>query len=326
MKTFRFGIMGAGKIAHKFCDAVSRLENCEVTAVSSKSAERAETFAGEENIGKAYGSYEEMLQQEELDCIYIATLPNEHFRLTMLCLDYDTPVLCEKAMFMNGEEAETVFARAAEKKIFVMEAMWSRFLPAVLRAKHWVDSGKIGKVRFIDMGIGFAASKEKVTGYGGEQENRFMNPELGGGAAHDITVYAYEIATYMMDEPILKEEVSVVRGETGVDLTEHITLLCKDSIASLAASLATPIDRGLIVYGDEGKVVVPGVHHSREAFLFDKKGTLQEHFQDETEENGFVHEIKEVVECVRNGRHESSVVPYELTIACSKLFDRIAAK
>lgn len=131
MSTFRFAIMGAGNIAHQFCDAVTLVEDCEVSAIASKDLGRAQKFAEECSVAHAYDNYEQMLIEEKPDCVYIAVTPNDHFRLTMLCLEHRVPVLCEKAMFTNSAEAKAVFEKAEKDQTFVMEAMWSRFLPAV---------------------------------------------------------------------------------------------------------------------------------------------------------------------------------------------------
>lgn len=155
MSTFRFAIMGAGNIAHQFCDAVTLVEDCEVSAIASKDLGRAQKFAEECSVAHAYDNYEQMLIEEKPDCVYIAVTPNDHFRLTMLCLEHRVPVLCEKAMFTNSAEAKAVFEKAEKDQTFVMEAMWSRFLPAVNQAKKWAAEGKIwqtgsltGKNRF----------------------------------------------------------------------------------------------------------------------------------------------------------------------------------
>ena len=135
MSNFRFGIMGAAKIANKFCEAVSLLDNCEVCAISSKSYDRAKSLATKYGINKYYDNYIEMLEAEKPDCVYIAVTNNDHYRLTMMCVERGIPVLCEKAMFQNSAEAKKVFEVAARNKVFVMEAMWSRFLPTVNKAK-----------------------------------------------------------------------------------------------------------------------------------------------------------------------------------------------
>ncbi|MDO4285993.1 MAG: Gfo/Idh/MocA family oxidoreductase [Eubacteriales bacterium] len=318
---FRFAVMGAGGIANKFCDAVRELDEsgvcgAEVVAVASKSAERAQSFADRNGIPAAYDSYEEMLQKEKPDGVYIAVLPNDHYRLTMLCLDYRTPVLCEKAMFMNSAEAKEVFARSKELGIFVMEAMWSRFLPALQQAKRWIEEGRIGTPRVGDAMIGFRAPDGA--------ENRYHKAEHGGGAAHDILVYAYEIMTWMITDPVQSAEVSVLWEETGSDLTDHVILRFPQATASLTATFAAPVETRLIVGGDQGMVVLPSMHYASEAFLYDVQGRPVEHFIDSKTKNGFIYEIREMIECVRAGKIQSETVPHSCTIACSELFDQVA--
>ena len=226
-------IMGAGNIANKFCDAVKRMEDCEVAAVASKSMDRAENFAEKNGIKAAYDSYEKMLAEEKPDCVYIAVTQDAHFALCMLCLDYKTPVLCEKAMFLNSAQAEEVFTRAEKEKVFVMEAMWSRFLPAVKMAKQWMEEGKIGTPSFIDTAIGFLAPVDK--------DNRYYSPKLGGGAAYDITVYAYELTTFMIERPAEDVQVSAVWSDTGVDISDQVTIRYPGLLASLRTSFAKVI-------------------------------------------------------------------------------------
>lgn len=318
MKNFRFAIMGAGKIANHFCHAVELIDGCEVVAIASKSAERAADFAERNHLPAAYADYEEMLIKEKPDCVYIAVTPHDHFRLSMMCLDHDVPVLCEKAMFRNSEEAETVFGRSKKQQKFVMEATWSRFLPAIKTAKKWIDEGQIGEVRYIETAIGFCAPKG--------DDNRYFNRELGGGAALDITIYGYELTRFMIDEPILNTEVRALFGSTGVDVTEHIMLRCEHLLAGITTSFVTNLEDRMVVYGANGKLIVPRPHVATEALLYNAKGELVEHFTDTETKNGFTYQIEETIDCIRSGKIESKVVPHELTIDCAKVFDLVEAQ
>lgn len=317
MGKFRFAIMGAGNISQKFCDAAGRLDGCEVAAVASKSLERAEKFAERHRIPASYGSYREMLEKERPDCVYIGVLPTAHYELSMLCLDYNVPVLCEKAMFMDSREAEEVFERSQRQHVFVMEALWSRFLPAVKMAKAWVEEGRIGTPTFCDTAIGFVAPEGK--------DNRYHSAAAGGGAAHDITVYAYELATYMLTGKIEEISVSAVWEDTGVDLTNHVTLRYPGAIASLATSFAAPMEDRMVIYGERGKILLPNPHFAGEVFLYNKENELTGHYRDEQTENGFTYEVQEAMDCIRSGKTESRIVPQESTLECAKLFDLIAA-
>lgn len=140
-ETFRFGVMGAGNISNKFCDAAEKTEEVCVTAVAARSEERAREFAEKYEIHTYYGNYEEMLQKEKLDGVYIGVVTGMHVQLTELCIRYGIPVLCEKALTGSSEEAERIFKLAEEKKIFVMEGVWSLFLPANRKAREWFGKG-----------------------------------------------------------------------------------------------------------------------------------------------------------------------------------------
>ncbi len=239
-----------------------------------------------------------------------------------MCVQHGVAVLCEKAMFENSLQAQEVFSLAEEKGIFVMEAMWSRFLPAVKRAKEWVERGLIGEMVYAEMSIGFRAEKDP--------QNRYYNPALGGGAAYDLMVYGYEIMTWLVGRPVESVQACSVMGDTGVDLTDHILLRFapKDGspamLASCAGTFLAGVEDRLVLYGSEGKIVLPGPHYASEAFLFDKKGNLSVHFRDDETINGFTYEAEEVMRCMAEKKTESEVVPHSLTRECSAVLERLA--
>ena len=315
MGKFRFAIMGAGGIGVKFCNAVSLIEECEVCAVASKSMERAQSFAQQNGIEKCYADYEEMLDTEKPDCVYIAVTSNDHFRLAMMCIERKIPVLCEKSMFQNSEEALKFYDRAKEKGVFAMEAMWSRFLPAVKKVKEWVEKGSIGSAEIAQCVIGFVAPEGK--------ENRYFNAELGGGVAKDLTVYAYELTTYILNQKIEGIDVAATWSDTGVDINNHISIRFEYTLADLVTSFVTKVDESMVIYGREGKIVLPRPHFASECYLYDEKGEMVEHFIDEETKNGFTYEIEEAIRCIKKGSLESEIVPWADTTACACLFDEI---
>ncbi len=315
MEKFRFAIMGTGNIANKFCHAITLLDYCEVVAAASKSMERAERFSQSNGISKVYDSYERMLAEVDIDCVYIAVTQDAHFDLCMLCLDYRIPILCEKAMFINSLQAMTVFHRAKALGVFVMEAMWSRFLPAIKTAKQWMEDKRIGEPVFAETSIGFKAPADR--------QNRYFNPKLGGGVAYDITVYAYELTTFFINQKLEDYSIQAIWSETGVDVTEQISLRFTHALATLQTSFMTSLEEKMTLYGSKGKIVLPTPHFACEAFLYGENNSLIQHYKDEETQNGFVYEIQEVAECILSGKTESPVVPHELTLQCSLLFDRI---
>ncbi|MBO7404845.1 MAG: Gfo/Idh/MocA family oxidoreductase [Clostridia bacterium] len=312
---FRFAIMGAGGIANKFCDAVALIPDAEVCAISSKSIDRARDFAARHSLPAFYDSYEAMLAEEHPDCVYIAVTHDAHFDLAMLCLAHDTPVLCEKSMFQNSREAETFFAEADKRGLFSMEAMWSRFLPPVVKARQWVDEGRIGRPVFADMTIGFRSSPDP--------ENRINNPKLGGGAALDITVYSYDVLTYVIGKPVLRASVEATKMTTGVDDTDIALLRFEGGALGVCKStVACSPDERLIVEGTEGRIILPHSHVGNEAQLW-RHGRLVEHFIDNDTKNGFTYEIEETIRCIRAGRTESEVCSHAMTREFARLCDMI---
>lgn len=318
MKTFRFAVMGAGNIAVKFCDAVQRLDNCTIAAVASKSMERAQNFAEKNQIAAYYDSYEEMLIQEKPDCVYIATTPDSHYALTKLCVKHHVPVLCEKAMFRSSAEAKDALGEAEQLGVFVMEGMWSRFLPTTKKALEWMKEGKIGEANCIHVTCGGAFDRI--------QNRRNFAPELGGGAAFDLTVYNYELATWFFGDEILEKGIVTTWDAYGVDMFNQVTLKYKDRLAVLIAGCESAVEEGIVMSGTNGRMVIPHAHYGSEVFLYDRSGKLIEHFIDAETENGFVYEIQEVMDCIQAGKTESEVVPHRDTIACAELFDEIYAQ
>lgn len=316
MHHFRFAIMGAGNIAKKFCDAAKLIEGCRVVAVASKSRLRAEKFAAANQVPASYDDYEKMLETEKPDAVYIATTTNAHFPLSMLCLRHRVPVLCEKSMFQNSKEASLFFSEAEKQGVFSMEAMWSRFLPANLKAKSWLDTGRIGTPILAEMSIGFVAPQNA--------ENRCFSAALGGGVAFDLSVYGFELLTFFLGNDVKSTHAFSLGSESGVDVVNLISLQWESGLpAVIKASFLNGFDEKLTLYGRKGSIVIPKSHYSSEAFLFDSEGMLLEHFTDEETKNGFTYEIQECINGVQNGLLESSVISHADTLACAKLFDLI---
>lgn len=316
-RQFRFGIMGAGNIAERFCDAVRKQGEAVVAAVASRSMERAIAFADKQGIPRAYDSYEQMLREEQLDGVYVAVTTNAHYQLTMLCLDYHVPVLCEKAMCLNSRDAEEIFARSEKSGVFVMEGMWSRFLPKMNQVRKWLSEGAIGKVTLVTCGIGFNAPKD--------MENRYYNPRLGGGAIYDILVYCYDIATYFFDQPPIRRLCTSDWSLSGVDRTDVVVLRYPDCLVQLTATFEGDIQEEMVFYGERGRIVLPHPHYAPECWLY-VEGQDPVCYAEDKEDNGFVYEISEMIRCVRQGNVESSIAPHRMTVEASRLYDEILAQ
>lgn len=317
MAEFRFCVLGAADIANKFCNAVAQVEGAVVAAVASRSLDRAKAFAEKHGIPAAYDSYEEMILAEKPDAVYIAVITSAHGDLCKLCLKHKIPILCEKTMCVSLQETQEVFDLAKQQGVFIMEAMWSRFLPAINKVKQWIDEGRIGEISYANINVGFMAAKD--------DDNRFWNPALGGGCAYDLTVYCYEIMTYLIPEPILEVQTSSVFHHTGVDASNHIVLRYKNALASLNGSMAAHLEEKMEICGSKGSITVPSPHFARKAKLMDLGGNVLEEFED-PQTNGFVYEVEETVRCVHGGKLESETVPHSLTLEYAKVCEELRRK
>lgn len=315
MKTCRFGILGAGRIAAHFCNAVKLMEEAEVVAVASKSEDRARAFAQANGVPSYYNSYADLLSREDIDVVYIATSHNFHMELIRLSLNAGKHVLCEKAMVLTRADAEEAFALAKEKGLFLMEAMWTRFLPQIRKARQWIEEGRIGGIQAASCTVAFRAQQDP--------EGRLLNPALAGGALYDIGVYAIEPVAYLIGEPVT-DCVGFWRphGVTGVD--ERVTAIlrfpsCDAAIQSLISANAKEY---IYITGDRGYVEIPFVSGGHTVRLYGENRELVEEFHDPWE-NGFVFEIEEVIRCVREGKLFSDTMPPEVTIECAGIYEKI---
>lgn len=317
-RIFKWGIIGASNIAVKFCNAISLMEGCEVAAIGSNSLERATKYAGQNSIPAAFGSYEQMLREIKPDAVYIATATGNHYDACKLCLQYSIPFLCEKTMCIDSLQTKDVFDEAARKRVFCMEAMWSRFLPMVLKAKEWIETGRIGDLKFGEISLGFCAERDNG--------NRFWNPRLGGGAAWDLLVYGYEIIRLLIDKPITGHRLSVIESGTGVDASEVLVLEYPDMTVVLSASLETFMNQSVVVRGSKGNIIIPNILFGNEVLCYDNENKVVERYSDTITQNGFVYEIKEVMDCIKKGKLQSDTVPHNLTLDFAKICDEILEK
>lgn len=308
---FQFGIMGAGNIASQFCDAVKRSGCAEVAAVASRTSGKAKAFAEKNNVPAYYASYEEMLARDDIDGVYVATTHNFHHENMIQALSAGKHVLCEKAFTMTKRQAAEVFALAEEKQLFCMEAMWSRFLPAIRKAKEWIDAGLIGDVNMAHFMIGFASSPD--------ENGRMRSKALGGGAMFDISVYAIEITSYLIGKPIRSYTGQVLKDKNGVDTVDVITLCFDGCIASLQATILTNVEQSLQICGTKGRIKIPDPHYSERCMRYDENGLAEEFY--ERRDNGFQYEIREMVSCIEAGKLESGVIPHCDTLQCAEIFD-----
>lgn len=243
MQALRWGIFGAGHIARAFVVEVTRRTPARVYAIASRDPARARAFADALDIPRAFGSYAEMIAAGGIDAVYIATHNDMHADHMALCLEAGLPVLCEKPFTVTAAEAEAVRRLAHAKGVFCMEAMWTRFLPAVRALRDLVRGGELGEVRHLHAELGHRRSAEFHA--------RLFDPARGGGALLDSGAYGLSLAHYLLGAP---ESVfcEAQRGPTGVDEHVAVTLAYPGAAAQITASLRSTLGNALSVYGSNG--------------------------------------------------------------------------
>lgn len=261
----RMGILGLGKIARKMADTVAQMENVEIVAVGSRNYEKARKFADEFGIEKAYGSYEGLVSDGELELIYVATPHSEHYKHIKLCLKHDKNVLCEKAFTLNSSQAKEVFSLAEEKGLLLTEAIWTRYMPSRKLINEAIESGIIGVPSSLTANLGYVLT----------QVERVMNPALGGGALLDVGIYTINFALMVFGDDYDTIISKAGFNQEGADVTDSITITWEDGrMAILHSSALAQTDRKGIIYGDKGYLEVENINNCEEIRVYDLELSL----------------------------------------------------
>jgi dihydrodiol dehydrogenase / D-xylose 1-dehydrogenase (NADP) len=316
-RTIRWGILGTGTIAEKFAHGLKFVKGAEIAAVGSRTAENAERFAKRHPGARAYGSYEALAADQSLDIIYIATPHTCHKANSLACLEAGRAVLCEKPFAVNAGETDTMIRCAKEKNLFLMEAMWTRFLPATIAVRKWLRAGFIGEVRMVKADFGMRTKWNP--------EGRLLNRNLGGGALLDVGIYGVSFASMVFGET--PQEVSGFAhiGETGVDEQSTVTLgYTKGRLAVLSCAVRTLLPNDAYIIGTDGYIHIPSFWRAEKAHLYlagKRAGTVRKRFRG----SGYRYEAEEVMRCLRAGKIESSFMPHAESLELMKTLDRIRA-
>ena len=297
----RWGILGAGHISQSFIKDFPLMQNAELVGVAARDKQRAITFAKENNIPKAF-NYEELYRSDEIDAVYIATTHNFHFEQALECLQSGKAVLCEKPITVNDTEFKKLVAVSKEKNVFLMEAMWTYFLPAIQKAKQWLEEGKIGKLKIIQ--ADFAVPMEK------KYEGRVYNPKLAGGALLDLGVYPVALAYYFANSVPEKIMATGTMTQTGVDESLGMIFQYENIVATLFTSLITRMTNKARIFGEEGYIEMPDFWRTRSAKLFDKDFKLLETFDDNRASHGFIFEMQHAHDRILAAEIESNIIPH----------------
>ncbi|UII26711.1 Gfo/Idh/MocA family oxidoreductase [Fulvivirga maritima] len=312
----KWGIIGTGTIVHRFLNDFPFAEGGQLAAIASRNIERANEVATAYKIPKAYGSYEALLQDPQVDAIYIGTPHHLHYENTIACLEAGKAVLCEKPISVNTDMVKGMFAKAEEKRTFLMEAMWTYFLPPVLVAQQWVNEGQIGKLKMIKADFGFTGNFSP--------DHRLFNPNMAGGALLDVGIYPIALALLFAQSTPKDIMANAIIGETGVDETNSIEIKFENGvIAQLTSSVTDKFPNKGYIYGTEGYIEIPNFWEAKTAKLhrYDEEGS--EEFVDARKPMGFNYEIEEVNQCLMDGKLSSSTMGLKQSMDLIGVMDQV---
>ncbi len=310
-----WGIIGTGNIAKTFVDEFNYINDGRVLAVASRTQEKASKFAEEYDIKKAYGGYEALVKDEDIDIIYIATPHNFHYENTILCLENNKSVLCEKPIAVNLEQTRKMVNMAEEKELFLMEAMWTYFLPAINKAKEWITQGKIGDIHLLTAQFGFRTEIDF--------NNRLFDLKLAGGALLDVGIYPIALSNlFLKEDPIDIKAAGYINPKTKVDEHDSIILKYKNgAIAQLTCSIQAEFEDDLFIYGTDGTIHIPDFWKASKVTLNNKDG--KEIFEDKRNSLGYNYEIEEVNKSILSDNTESKIVTFKDSISNMAILDQV---
>lgn len=320
-QNIRWGILGAGKIAKKFASDLRLVKDAELIAIGSRNVDTAQVFARDYPAKYLHGGYESLVKNPEVDIIYVATPHNFHYEHTLLCLQHDKAVLCEKPFAINAREASAMIALAKEKKVFLMEALWTKFLPHFIKVKELVASGQVGTIKSVLVKFGFRPTEPIAP--------RIFDPALAGGTMLDIGIYNVFMALSILGKPTEIDAV-MTPASTGIDEQCAVTFrYWNGAMAQLFSSFASNIATEADIHGSNGRLRLthrfyapdttieyyPGWIDSKEVIPVEKEAGW-----------GYQYQIRHVCDCLRSGLTESPVMSFTDTMLLIETLDAIRAK
>jgi predicted dehydrogenase len=307
--------LGTGTISSKFAADLANLPDARPYAVGSRTQESADAFARQFGMPKAYASYEALMADPEVDAIYIGTPHPFHKENTLACLSAGKPVLCEKPFAINSADAIEMVSKAREAGVFLMEAMWTRFLPVQVHVQQWLREGAIGKPLALYCDFGFQTDFDP--------HSRLFDPALGGGALLDVGIYPVSYASLVFQQQPASILADAYLGESGVDEQNAMVFTYTDGAQAMVSSAIRAITRqDVFISGTQGTILIPEFWHAAEASLTNANGKTKK----VKGKAGYQFEAAEVAACVRAGKLESERMPLDETVEILRTMDSIRAK
>jgi predicted dehydrogenase len=318
-KSIRWGIIGAGSISRDFAQGLATLPDAELVAVASRSEDSAKTFAAD--IGqplKTYGSYQAIADDPEIDAVYIGTLHSSHKANAMTCLEAGKAVLCEKPFTINAKEAEEVIRVARTKKVFLMEAMWTRFFPLMDKLRELLAENAIGDLQMLHADFGYRTNIKP--------SKWPFQLEHGGGSLLDVGIYPLSLASHLLGQPARMTGLARL-GATGIDENAAMVLgYDTGALAVLSSSFNTETPQHAILLGSSGRIHIHTPWWKPSSLTLTRSGQAPETIERPFESNGYQFEAAEVIRCLREGQLESDLMPLDETLSIMQTMDELRAQ
>ena len=313
----RVGIIGAGWIAEKAAITLNGLETCEAYAIASRTLDKAQAFAEKWQIPQAYGSYTELINDPAVDLVYIATPHSHHYDVTKEALMADKPCLVEKAFMANLRQAKEIVELAHERKVFLAEAIWTRYQPVVQMVRDLISSGRIGEPRLVTATLGYSMGEKP----------RIMRADLCGGALLDLGVYALNFVRMFFPADIVSIDSQCVKSKTGMDLTNAITLVLSDGLlCNLQSSAACVGDNIGVIAGPEGNLIIDNINNPQKITVNTHDRVFVEDIHVPQQITGYEYQFLACREALIEGLLEPHEMPHEETLYIMQLMDELRRK
>lgn len=308
------GIIGAGFIGQKMAVTLNGMEGVKAYAVASRNLERAENFAKENHVEKAYGSYRELVEDDNVDLVYIATPHSHHLEHGKLCISHGKPVLCEKAFTANAKQARELLDYAREKNVFITEAIWTRYMPSRKLISDILAEGELGEIQMLSANLGYEMSNKE----------RLVKPELAGGALLDVGIYPLNFASMFMGNDIEKITSACVKIETGMDGKAAMVLTYKDGrMATLHTTMLASTEQYGIIYGTKGYLIAYNINNIDRVEVFSSDRQLIRSIEVPKQITGYEYEVEACKRALEAGALECEEMPHSETIQMMEWMDML---
>ena len=313
----RIGIVGAGWIAEKAAITLNGLKTCECHAIASRSLEKASDFAKKWNVKKAYGSYAEIYTDPDIDLVYVATPHSHHYEVTRDALLANKPCLVEKAFMANYAQSAAIVQLAHERRVFLAEAIWTRYQPVVKIVRDLISSGRIGTPRLVTATLGYSMGEKP----------RIMRPDLCGGALLDLGVYALNFVRMFFPADIVNIESQCVKSATGMDITNAFSLVLSDGLlCNLQSSASCVGDNIGVIAGTDGNLIIDNINNPQKVTVNTHDREFVEDIHVPQQITGYEYQFIACREALIEGLLEPREMPHEETLYIMRLLDDFRKK